>query len=268
MKHYKSPPSHSLLKQKSTCHSHLRKKTKHLQLQPNTVIERGAVYIRHLAQEGMGDSAWTVMTDINLKLVDDFITQVTNELYRGNKAPPPPFDSYILYHRLKMGLASRNDQLKTVTTRFSILGNAIFSHASSRSRRAIFVGGGEPMNWLFGVTTVKQFTTLDAKTKPLHMHNYTPTTAISIFRGRKTLERGVVTCKSIHVTPRFAPRITPRSTQRIAPHVTPHERSPQPTSKRGPPQRDVREGKDQRDAKEAIKNLRRPGQRHSFLNIS
>ena len=32
----------------------------------NTVMEWGAVYIRHLAQEAMVDSAWTVVTDIAL----------------------------------------------------------------------------------------------------------------------------------------------------------------------------------------------------------
>ena len=50
-------------------------------IKKNTDIERGAVYFRHLAQEAMDDSAWTVVTDINLKQVDDFITQVTNELW-------------------------------------------------------------------------------------------------------------------------------------------------------------------------------------------
>ena len=123
----------------------------------------------------MGDSAWTVVTDINLKQVDDFVTQITKELSHGNKVPPPHIDSELLNRRLDMGLASHNERLQKITKRFSILRNAILGHDSSRSRRAVFDCVGEAMNWLFGVTTVKQFTTLNAKFGKLTEHTGTVT---------------------------------------------------------------------------------------------
>jgi hypothetical protein len=145
------------------------------QVEPNTVIERGGVYFRHLAQVAMGDSAWTVVTDINLNQIDDFIAQVTNELSHGNKVPPPPIDSELLNRRLDLGLASNNERLQTITKRFSILRNAILGQDNGRSRRAVFDGVGQAMNWLFGVTTVKQFTTLNAKFEKLTEHTGTVT---------------------------------------------------------------------------------------------
>ena len=49
------------------------------QVEPNTVIERGGVYFRHLVQVAMCDSEWT--------------RQDTTEFSHGNKDPPPPIDS-------------------------------------------------------------------------------------------------------------------------------------------------------------------------------
>jgi len=146
------------------------KQVKCLQLQPSTVNERGGVYLKHPAHEALGDSANIVVTGIVLKRIDDFIEQVTNVLARVKKALLPPIDSGFLNDRLEMGLASRNDRLKAVRKRFSILRNDIFCHNSSRSNRTVFDGGGEAMNWLFGFTTANQLTTQYTNFRKLTKH--------------------------------------------------------------------------------------------------
>ena len=67
--------------------------TKRLKLQLRTVTERGGVYYKNLAHEALGSSARTVVTDIDLKRIDDLMEQVTNELAHGNRALLPPIDS-------------------------------------------------------------------------------------------------------------------------------------------------------------------------------
>ena len=45
-----------------------------------TIVERDGVYFRHMDQIAMGDSAWAVITNVNLNQVDKFIAQLLSEL--------------------------------------------------------------------------------------------------------------------------------------------------------------------------------------------
>ena len=52
----------------------------------NDIIERDGIYFKHMAQVAMEDSAWTVVTDIDLSQIDKTIDQISDdEIKRANK---------------------------------------------------------------------------------------------------------------------------------------------------------------------------------------
>ena len=75
------------------------------------------------AQVAMGDSPWTVVTDINLSQIDKTIDQISDKIKRANKTQHPSGDTDFtlnLKHRMTTILNSHNERLKTVTTRLNI----------------------------------------------------------------------------------------------------------------------------------------------------
>ena len=46
-----------------------------------------------MAQVAMGDSAWTVVTDIDLSQIDKTIDQISDEIKRANKTQHPSGDT-------------------------------------------------------------------------------------------------------------------------------------------------------------------------------
>ena len=47
-----------------------------IEVNKNNIIERDGIYFKHMAQLAMGDSAWTVVSDIDLSQIDKTIDQI------------------------------------------------------------------------------------------------------------------------------------------------------------------------------------------------
>ena len=99
----------------------------------------------------MGDSAWTVDTNINFDRINAMIKDMSNQLTERktyNVTSGIPFVQN-LSKRLDTGLTANVERLHTVEERFKILQDAVLAHHSERSKRAIFNGIGSGMKWLW-----------------------------------------------------------------------------------------------------------------------
>ena len=80
----------------------------------NNIIKEDGIYFKHITQVTMAESAWTVVTDIDLSQIDKTIDQISDIIKRANKTQHPSGDTDFtlhLKHRTITSLNSHNERL-------------------------------------------------------------------------------------------------------------------------------------------------------------